>query len=414
MRFNRPARSARLPEQTIRTRRTAKPLRLSVWVAALCALAPGSQDNRVEIYNIRNFTHPSYTRIVIDIGKLREYVFKELPDPDRIYVDIFQSRLNPLIQGQDTLVNNGYIKKIRIAQKNRSTVRVVADLDFSKIKSYHVWHLFDPFRIVVDIYPEKNIIPPPSAPAAKKVPRPAKPSKEGYSLIRQLGLGIKTIVLDPGHGGTDPGCLGRSKKIYEKTIVLDVCQRLKKLLTSNTDLNVVLTRDSDIYLPVENRTVIANQKQADLFISIHANANPRKNFYGVSTFFLNFSTDPEVNRIAARENATTQKNISEMKDIIEKIAKISKSQESRELAGSIQSSLVSGLGRNYKYIKDLGVRGGPFWVLIGGEMPSVLVEISHLSNAREEERLHTPSYRQHVAQGIYNGIIAYINSLGKG
>lgn len=371
----------------------------------------GAQDERVEIYNIRNFTHPSYTRIVIDIGHLREYVFNELPSPDRIYVDIFQARLNPLIQGQNTVVNNSYIQQIRIAQKNQSTVRVVVDLNFKAIKSYHVWHLFDPYRIVIDIYPEKNAA---ADPPEEKVPQPARPSQDGYSLIRQLGLGIETIVLDPGHGGTDPGCMGRSQNLYEKNVVLDVCQRLKKLLTANTDINVIMTRDSDIYLPVENRTVIANQKQADLFVSIHANANPNKAFFGIATFFLNFSTDPDVNRIAARENATTQKNISEMKDIIEKIAKRSKSLESKELAASIQSSLVQDLSRRYKDIKNLGVRGGPFWVLIGGNMPSVLVEISHLSHSREEQRLRDPGYRQHVAQAIYSGIINYIKSLGKG
>jgi N-acetylmuramoyl-L-alanine amidase len=372
----------------------------------------GAQDNRVEIYNIRNFTHPSYTRIVVDVGQLREYVFKELPSPDRIYVDIFQAKLNPLIQGQNTLVENGYIKKIRIAQKNQNTVRVVADLDFSKIKSFHVWHLFDPFRIVIDIYPEKAAEA--EIPAAQKVPQPAQPSKDGYSLIRQLGLGIKTIVLDPGHGGADPGCVGRGKELYEKSVVLDVCQRLKTLLTENTDVEVILTRDTDIFLPVENRAVIANQKQADLFISVHANANPSKNLFGIATFFLNFSTDPDVNRVAARENATTQKNISEMKDIIEQIAKRSKSLESKELATSIQENLVGDLSKKYKYIKNLGVRGGPFWVLIGGDMPSVLVEISHLSNAREEQRLKTTGYRQNIAQGIFTGIIKYINSLGKG
>ena len=371
-----------------------------------------AQDNRVEIYNIRNFTHPSYTRIVIDVGQLREYVFKDLPNPDRIYVDIFQAKLNPLIQGQDTQVGNGYIKKIRIAQKNMRTVRAVADLDFSKIERYHIWHLFDPFRIVIDIYPKKEEAA--EAPLNIKVPQPARPSKDGYSLIRQLGLGIKTIVLDPGHGGTDPGCVGRGKELYEKSVVLDVSQRLKTLLTENTDLEVIMTRDSDIFLPVENRAVIANQKQADLFISIHANANPSKNFYGIATFFLNFSLDPDVNRIAARENATTQKNISEMKDIIEKIAKRSKSLESKELATSIQENLVGGLSKNYKHIKSLGVRGGPFWVLIGGDMPSVLVEVSHLSNSREEQRLKTPNYRQRIAKGIFDGIIKYINSLGKG
>jgi N-acetylmuramoyl-L-alanine amidase len=232
-------------------------------------------------------------------------------------------------------------------------------------------------------------------------------------MVRQLGLGIERIVIDPGHGGKDPGCIGRNG-LQEKAVVLDVCMELKKLLEADKTLEVILTRETDIFLPVESRPVIANQKRADLYISVHANSFPNKKRSGVQTFFLNFSHDPSVNAIAAQENATSTKSISEMKDIITKIAQNSKIVESKELAEVIQDNIVNTLSKNYKSVKDLGVKGGPFWVLIGGEMPSILVEISHLSNGLEAERLKSPKYRRSVAQGIYGGIKNYMESLGKG
>jgi N-acetylmuramoyl-L-alanine amidase len=360
------------------------------------------KDNRIEIHNLRHHTHPTFTRIVLDIGDVREYIHNKLVKPDRIYVDVFQAKLNPILHGTAIPIENDYLKRIRIAQKNPTTVRMAVDLDFARTDHYRVFHLPDPFRIVIDIYPaEENSVNPP------------EPTETGYSIARQLGLGIQRIVLDPGHGGKDPGCIGR-KGLLEKEVVLDVSERLRELLASRLDLDVVMTRESDIFIPVENRPVVANQKKADLFISIHANSNPSKNHTGIETFFLNFSLDPSVNAIAARENATSTKNLGEMKDIITKIAQNSKIAESKELAEKVQTELVSHLSRSFSDIRSLGVKGGPFWVLIGGDMPSVLVEISHLSNLKEENRLSTAKYRQNIAEGIYQGIQKYIQSLGKG
>jgi len=367
------------------------------------------EDSRVEIYDLRPYTHPTFTRIAVDVGKLREYTSDTLFGPDRIYVDIYQAKLNPLLHNKAIEVSNGYVNRIRIGQKNRTTVRIVVDLDFEEIRRYHVFHLFDPFRIVIDIHPDFAV--PSRKPQVP--PKPADPTGKGYSLARQLGLGIHRIVIDPGHGGKDPGCIGR-KGTQEKDVVLDVSLRLKKMLEAETDLEVVLTRESDIFIPVENRPVIANQKQADLFVSIHANSNPKRKYSGVATFFLNLSTDPNVMALAAQENATSTKNISDMDEILQQIVRDDKIKESTDLAQRIQNKLVKHLETRYRDVKNLGVKGGPFWVLIGGEMPSVLVEISHLSNSQEETRLRSGTYREQIAAGIYSGILAYIDSLGKG
>jgi len=394
---------------------------LSVFLAA----AP-QDDPRVEIVNLRRYTHPNFTRIVLDIGKLREYTSGELQDPGRIYVDVLQAKLNPILQGQSYPVKAEYISQVRISQKTTSTVRVAVDVEFSRIRSYRVYHLFDPFRLVIDIYPRETKASPSATPLDKALPpadktqppvkrdvTPRDPNLAGTSMARQLGLGVRTIVIDPGHGGPRPGTIGKSG-LQEKTVNLDVALALQKLLKEKAGLDAILTRESDVDVPLDNRTVIANQKRADLFVSIHSNAHRDRKRSGVETFFLNISPDPSVIELAAAENATSTKNIGEMKTILQKIVQNSKIQESRDLAEFIQKNLVRSLAKDLPSVRSLGVKGGPFWVLIGGEMPSVLVEISHLSNAKEEAKLKTKKYRELAAQGIYDGIMEYIRSLGKG
>jgi N-acetylmuramoyl-L-alanine amidase len=394
-------------------------------LSVLLAAAP-QDDQRVEIVNLRRYTHTNFTRIVLDIGKLREYIPGELRDPGRIYVDVLQAKLNPILQNQSYPVKAGYISQVRISQKTPSTVRVAVDVEFPKVLSYRVYHLFDPFRLVIDIYPRETQASPSAAPPDKALPpadktqppvkrevAPRDPSLAGTSMARQLGLGVRTIVIDPGHGGPRPGTISKGG-LQEKTVNLDVALALRKLLKEKAGLDAILTRESDVDVPLENRTVIANQKRADLFVSIHSNAHRDKKRGGVETFFLNISPDPSVIELAASENATSTKNIGEMKSVLQKIVQNSKIQESRDLAELIQKNLVKALSADLPAIKDLGVKGGPFWVLIGGEMPSVLVEISHLSNAKEEAKLKTRKYRELAAQGIYDGIMEYIRSLGKG
>ena len=399
--------------------RLSAPLILFSSFLLLASSSPAAQST-VEVYNLRSYTHPTHTRVVIDIGKLREFSSAELKEPDRIYVDVYQARLNPILQGKTYVARCDYIKEVRIAQKNATTVRVVAELDLAKVERYQVFPLFDPFRVVLDIFPKETAAAPPASPPEEPTPaepeaKPVKlpePTADGYSMARQLGLGIQRVVIDPGHGGEDPGAIGK-KGLKEKDVVLAVATELRTLLAAK-GLEVIMTRESDISVPLENRPVIANQQKADLFIAIHANANRNRKKKGVMSFYLNFSPDPQVVEIAATENATSSKRIGEMQDTLKKIVQNSKILESRDLAYKIHGNLVKWLSQHYTAVESLGVRGGPFWVLIGGEMPSVLVEISHLSNAQEEERLKSPSYQKQVARGIYEGILEYIRSLGKG
>jgi len=368
-----------------------------------------------EIYNVRSYTHPNYTRIVLDIGVLREYVWNDTRSPSEITVDVQNTVLNPIVPETVPLSGSGYIRGIRIAQKNPTTVRLSIEADLDRVKRYQVFNLFDPFRIVIDIFPKEAPAGPSltTPPPAGKTPKPAQPARGGYSLARQLGLGVRTVVLDPGHGGSDPGCLIPNGPM-EKDLTLDLALKLKAILEAETDLAVVLTRETDIHVPLENRTVVANQRKADLFISIHVNAFKLKSRQGIETFFLNFNPDPAVNELAAKENATTTKTMGEMESIIKRIVQNSRIIESRELAQKIQANLVSYLGRRYTNVKNLGAKGGPFWTLLGSEMPSILVEVAHLSNPEEGARLQNPAFRQSAARGIFEGIKAYIESLGKG
>lgn len=406
-------------------------LGIPVLAVAISLAAAPQTDPRAEIVNLRRSTHPNFTRVVLDIGTLREYTSGELRDPGRIYLDVLQAKLNPLLQGQSYPVKADYISQIRISQKTSSTVRLVVDVDFSRVQSYRVYHLPDPFRLVIDVYPregngaaaadrpadrpgDKPATPPDkTVPQVKRQVDPDDPNLNATSLARQLGLGVKTVVIDPGHGGPRPGTIGKSG-LQEKEVNLAVALALQKLLREKAGLEAVLTRESDVDVSLEDRTVIANQKRADLFVSIHANAHRDRRRGGVETFFLNVSPDPSVVELAAAENATSTKNIGEMKTILQKIVQNSKVQESKGLAEKVQRNLVKALSQDLPSIKDLGVKGGPFWVLIGGEMPSVLVEISHLSNSREEAKLRTQKYRELAARGIFEGIMEYIHSLGKG
>jgi N-acetylmuramoyl-L-alanine amidase len=259
--------------------------------------------------------------------------------------------------------------------------------------------------------------PPPTAPGAfppaARVPRLNPPPPHvagGFSIARQLGLGVSRIVIDPGHGGHDPGAKG--KGITEAELVLDVALRLEKLLTAAPGFEVILTRRTDDFIPLQERPAIANREGADLFLSIHANASSSAQARGIETYFLNFASNLSAAGVAARENAASGQAMGALPDFVKAIALNNKLDESRDFATEIQRAMIDKLRGQNRVIKDLGVKQAPFIVLIGAAMPSVLAEISFVTNVQEGKLLKSNAYRQKIAEALYGAVRKYQTSLG--
>jgi N-acetylmuramoyl-L-alanine amidase len=249
-------------------------------------------------------------------------------------------------------------------------------------------------------------------PDANAVPaRAAVPTADGEtSLVRALGLKIGRIVIDPGHGGHDSGTLG-ADGIQEKDVVLDVALRLGQLLHDRLGSEIIYTRSDDTFIPLETRTAIANKAQADLFLSIHANSSPDASARGVETYYLNFTSSPDALETAARENAVSDQSIHQLSDLVKKIALKDKIEESREFASDVEASLYGGLQKGNAGLKDRGVKKAPFVVLIGANMPSILAEISFVTNEKDARQLQEPEYRERVAESLYKGVAKYAGGL---
>ncbi len=379
----------------------------------------GEKDTSISVKDIRHWSTPNYTRVVIDLDgpvKYKHHLLKADPDlkkPRRLYLDLENSHVTSKIESP-VPIKDGLLQRARAGQYTKNTVRVV--LDAESIGGYKVFHLYDPFRIVLDVRrtEKKNARAKPK-PALKKRTvrkgvRRAEAPKDSMSLARQLGLNVKRIVIDPGHGGKDPGC-NASGGVKEKNIVLSIARILKKKIKEEIGCEVFLTRNRDVFLPLERRTAIANMKKADLFISLHVNAHRNRKISGLETYFLNMATDERSVMVAARENATSEKNISDLQTILNDLMLNTKIAESSRLAHSVQKGMVSRVRRRYKRARSLGVKQAPFYVLIGAQMPSVLVETGFLTNRTERKRLLSKRYQESVAEGICAGIKTYIKSI---
>ncbi len=414
---------------------------------------------RVTIKDIRYWSTPNYTRVVVDAEgpvKYDHHLLKADPDnkkPRRLYIDLENAHVAKNIDSE-VAIKNDLLQSARAGQFTRNTVRVV--LDIEKIGGYEIFHLFDPFRIVVDVRrfsqeqtkksdelvadsgeepvadsSKKSVVDSGKGPVADAEKEPvSEPRKEfvakkrvvqrgvkkaaspdkTISLARQLGLNVKRIVIDPGHGGRDPGCYVRGG-VQEKTITLSIAKQLAEELKKKLGCEVFLTRDRDVFLSLESRTAIANVKKADLFISLHVNAHKSRNIKGLETYFLNMATDQGAVMVAARENATSEKNISDLQTILNDLMLNTKIYESSRLAHKVQSGMYGAIKTGYGGTRDLGVKQAPFYVLIGAEMPAILVEVGFLSNSTEKNRLLSRRYQEEIAQGICSGINAYIKSI---
>jgi N-acetylmuramoyl-L-alanine amidase len=454
-----------------------------------------SAEKTIRVTAVQHWSTPDYTRITVDLEQHVQFESQRISHPDRIFFDLKNARLSSDLVGKSLDVDDGLVKKVRIAQFKPGKARIV--IETAAHAKYNASLLLNPARLIIDIHgddvhgadahsdglhredvhtrqsadetplpisshgtvaPEVSSAPDGSTPSAAGVPKvvveaddddstdenngpqspkvspkPAKattssrtrtrvasskamresqPTSSGdRSLIRALGLKIGKIVIDPGHGGHDTGTIGPNG-LLEKDLVLDVSKRLGKLLEGRLGADVVFTRRDDTFIPLETRTSIANQEQADLFVSVHANSSHDPDARGVETYYLNFTSSPEALEVAARENAASDKSIHELQDLVKKIALKEKIEESREFASDIQQSLHTGLAAKAPGMRDRGVKKAPFVVLIGANMPSILAEISFISNPGDERRLKNSDYRQRIAESLFRGISRYVNGLG--
>jgi N-acetylmuramoyl-L-alanine amidase len=289
-------------------------------------------------------------------------------------------------------------------------------LDINSFGGYKIFHLHDPFRIVVDVQGKSKgstktakTAPAKKRPVRKGIRKADKPEPE-VSLAQQLGLNVKRIVIDPGHGGKDPGTYYKGG-IKEKDIVLKLAKLVAQKIESQIGCEATLTRKTDRFIPLERRTAIANVQKADLFISLHINAHRKSRISGIETYYLNMATDERAVMVAAMENATSEKNISDLHTILNDLMLNTKISESSRLAHEVQKGMVAKARRKYKDTKSLGVKQAPFYVLIGAEMPAILLEIGFMTNPTERKRLLSTSYLNSLADGVVSGIDSYVKSI---
>ena len=374
-------------------------------------IAPGAK--LATVHDVRHWSASDYTRVVIDMAGPVSFKKGYLPAnkakhlPERVYLDLKPARIGKRLK-DNISIQDGLLKGVRVAQFNRNTVRVV--LDLRKTRKTKMFYLEDPFRVVVDAFGENYFQGPSCPPKSSKIYKKTRGQLKGngISLAQQLGLCVKRVVIDAGHGGKDPGAIGPTG-LREKDVVLKIAKKVASRLKKELACQVVLTRKKDRFLPLTQRTAIANARKADIFVSIHANAAPNRRARGVETYFLNFALDEEAMRVAARENATSTKRIGDLNNILNDIMKNAKVDESSRLASYVQREIVKNLRKRYSNVKSKGVKQAPFFVLIGARMPSVLVEVSFISNRKEERLLKSDSYLDRVAEGIVNGIKSYIS-----
>jgi len=380
------------------------------------AKTQNNPNGLASISQIGHWSTDTYTRVVINVD--RETLFEPHflkagiveATPPRLYVDIKGATVNPDLEMPP--IEKGLLEDIRFARNTPDTVRVV--LYIRSFNDYKVFSLHNPFRIVMDIYgnEKNNVASKPKGPAEDKTLAglPKLDGKDISTLRGALGLKVRTVVIDPGHGGHDPGAIGPTG-LKEKDVTLAIAKALKsKLEQSGREFGisrVILTREDDRFIPLEERTGIAKREHADLFISIHCNAAKDSDAHGIETYILSFTNDPEALAVAARENVSTTKGISDLRDIIKKYLLNSKIDESKRLAAYVQTSVTTNLSRKYQTAVDKGVKKAPFIVLIGADIPSILVETSFITNPREEEKLRNPNYINEIADGILRGIKSY-------
>jgi N-acetylmuramoyl-L-alanine amidase/type II secretory pathway predicted ATPase ExeA len=373
---------------------------------------PGTPNvNAIEISSSENDA-----RVVVTLDDAVQYDSARISSPERIYFDLHNARLNPSVGQKTVPLENGLLKWLRAAQYTDDVVRLV--LDAAGAKDYSAQLISDPYRLVIDVHAQPTRVARggmgrvAEQQATANVPHVTSGSIDGrISLTRVLGLKIKRIAIDPGHGGSDTGAMG-PHGLLEKSLCLDVALRLGQLIEESiAGAQVVYTRKNDKYVSLEERTAIANRAKADLFISIHANSSDSREARGVETYYLSLSDSPESMKLATRENALALSSLHDLPELLQKITRDEKIVESKQLAEDMQTALSERLQLVSRRETNRGVKQAPFVVLTGANMPAILSEISFVSNASDESLLLESSQRQRVAEGLYRGIAAYLDSL---
>ncbi len=397
---------------------------------------PEPADPPTTVRNIRHWVGDSHTRVVIDLSGPTPHTEGRLTNPDRVFFDLHGSTPDDELESRAFPIEGSHLQQIRLGIPEPSTTRVV--LDFSSIREVTVFALPDPYRLVVDIHgappvqvADGSASEAESASAAEREagdasrPPPAgstggeeetsasvpRRTEGGYSMARQLGARVGRIVIDAGHGGKDPGTHAGS--LREKDIALDIAKRLRDDLEGR-GFEVIMTRDKDVFIPLEQRAFIANSREADIFVSVHVNAAGNRRARGLETFYLNLATTADAAEVAARENATTGKvRIADVRKLVDQIMNHDRKEESRELATTIQAQIAETILGRVKHPLNRGVKTAGFHVLLGAQMPAVLVEVGFVSNREEARQLRSASHRKKMAAAIADGIARYAETLGQ-
>ena len=376
------------------------------------------------VQNLRFHRYADHTRLVIDVKGQLHYAKRDQTKTDQLVLELANTKLSKRAFGKTRV--KGFPESVRVGRKWGKPVTITINL--SAIKKYNVLTLQNPNRLVLDLFPATPTQPTPNSvkpQATQKIP--GKPKKSTPNVVRMPPPNISNpssvklvnptkssqpllIVLDPGHGGKDPGALGR-KGTREKDIVLTVSKQLKDMIIKRLNAKVLMTREKDVFIELEDRATFANTKKADLFVSIHVNSHPKRSVKGLELYHFGKASDPRALEVAARENGTPLENNGPAWQFIlaDKLTD-KKIDESRDLAWIARKALVGQLRKHYK-IKDHGVKTAPFFVLRNTTMPGILAEIAFVSNPTEEKLLRSKTYQNRVAEGIYQGIKAYVTPL---
>jgi N-acetylmuramoyl-L-alanine amidase len=392
-----------------------------------CGLAPaiaaseGAPANsratrsKVLVTGVHSTSSDGYVRITVELSQETKFDVGRLLDnlakgaAPRIYVDIYGAQL-AVASKQPVPVDNDLVRQVRIGQYSADVVRVV--LDLQNRTAHNAFMVAAPYRLIIDVAGERNAgSSDNSGRRANKEPATHKPLQTTNKMGAPTAVpnGLRKVVLDPGHGGKDPGASGPGG-IAEKEIVLSIAKKLAVKLKTEMGTEVVLTRKDDRFVPLEDRTLLANSEDADLFISLHVNASPNADARGIETYYLDNTTDEAAIRLAARENATSRKNISDLQFILSDMMQNMKLEDSITLAHRLQTALVSGMSKFMGDVKDLGVKKALFHVLVGARMPSVLVEMFFITNKNESRAMADANYQDAMVDALFEGIQKYAQS----